>query len=325
MKAVRVSRHGGPEMLEVVDIPTPTPGPGEVLIRQSAAGLNFIDIYMRTGLYPGTPPFVLGREGGGTVEAVGSGTGADVAPGARVAYAQGARGGGYAEYAVVPERELVVIPEGIEDRTAIAAMVQGLTAHYLVNDTWKLERGQTALVHAAAGGVGNLLVQLAKAKGARVIATAGGPEKVALAKAAGADYAIDYLAGDFAEDTRRLVGEKIVDVAYDAVGKATWDRSLSLLRPRGMLVVYGNASGPTPPIDPLVLMRGGSLYVTRPTMGDYLRTREEINGRARELFASIKDGSLKVPIGATYPLADAARAHEDLEARRTTGKVLLLP
>ena len=323
MKAIRVDRLGGPEVLQLVDVPTPTPGPGEVLVRQSAAGVNFIDTYLRSGLYPNALPFVLGREGAGTVEAVGSDVG-EPRVGERVAYAQSALGA-YAEAHVVPARECVAIPEGIDDRTAAAAMLQGITAHYLAHDTYPLKSGDVALIHAAAGGVGALLVQFAKARGATVIATAGGPAKVALAKEAGADHAIDYTAGDFAEAVRAIVGEHGVDVAYDAVGKDTWERSLGTLRPRGYLVVYGNSSGPVPPIDPLALMRAGSLYVTRPTIGHYLRTRDELLGRVNDIFTGITSGTLEVRIGAAYPLADAAQAHRDLEARKTVGKLLLIP
>ena len=323
MKAIRVDRLGGPEVLQLVDVPTPAPGPGEVLVRQSAIGLNFIDTYLRSGLYPTPLPFFLGREGAGTIEALGPDV-SGLRTGQRVTYAQSALGA-YAEAHVVPARECVAVPDGIDDRTACAVILQGITAQYLVTDTYPLKPGDVALVHAAAGGVGALLVQLAKARGATVIATAGGPEKVQLAKEAGADHAIDYTAGDFADGVRAIVGEHGVDVAYDSVGKTTWERSMSLLRPRGFLVVFGNSSGPVPPIDPLKLMSGGSLYVTRPTIGHYLRTREELLGRANDLFTAIADGKLKVRIGATYPLADAAQAHRDLEARKTVGKVLLIP
>ncbi len=323
MKAIRVDRLGGPEVLQLVDVPTPAPGPGEVLVRQTAAGVNFIDTYLRTGLYPAPLPFLLGREGAGTIEALGPEV-SDLQVGQRVAYAQSPLGA-YAEAHAVPARECVLVPDGIDDRTACAAMLQGMTAHYLATDTFPLAPGDVALVHAAAGGVGRLLVQLAKARGATVIATAGGPEKVALAKSAGADHAIDYQATDFADAVRELVGEHAVDVAYDSVGKETWERSLGTLRPRGYLVLYGNSSGPVPPIEPQRLAGAGSVYVTRPTLVHYIRTREELLGRARDLFAAIADGTLEVRVGATYPLAEAAQAHRDLEARKTTGKLLLIP
>jgi NADPH:quinone reductase len=323
VKAIRVDRLGGPEVLQLSDIPVPTPGPGEVLVRQTAIGVNFIDTYLRSGLYPAQVPFVLGREGAGTVEAVGPGV-TEPQAGQRVAYAQSALGA-YAEAHVVPAKECVVIPDGIDDRTACAAMLQGITAHYLAHDTYPLKSGDVALVHAAAGGVGALLVQFAKMRGATVIATAGGPDKVQLAKEAGADHAIDYKAVDFAAAVRELVGEHAVHVAYDAVGKDTWERSLNTLRPRGYLVVYGNSSGPVPAIDPLKLMSSGSLYVTRPTMGHYVLTREELMGRVNDIFGGIMAGKLKVRIGAAYPLADAGQAHRDLEARKTVGKLLLIP
>jgi len=324
MKAIRVDRTGGPEVLELADVPAPSPGAGEALVRQTAIGINFIDVYFRTGLYKRPLPFIDGREGAGVVEAVGDGV-TEFKPGDRVAYAQSPNLGGYAELNAVPVRELVPIPDGVDDRDACALMLQGITAHYLANDTFPLRPGHVALVHAAAGGVGSTLVQLAKARGAMVIATVGTEAKAQLARGYGADHVIIYASEDFAEATRALVGEHAVDVAYDSVGKDTWERSFSLLRPRGMLVVYGNSSGPVPPVDPLKLMSGGSIYLTRPTMPNYVRTREELLGRTRELFDATRSGTLHVRIGATYPLAEAARAHRDLEARKTTGKLLLMP
>lgn len=322
MKAVRVLQHGGPEQLQLADVAVPQPGAGQVLIRQTAIGVNFIDVYKRTGLYPNEPPFTLGEEAAGVVEAVGEGV-ADVRAGDRVAYA--GEFGAYAEYNVVPAARCIPVPDGVDDRTACAVLLQGMTAHYLVTDTFALGEGDIALVHAAAGGVGQILVQLAKQRGATVIATAGSADKVALARAAGADHVVDYTQEDFAAATRAIVGEHAVDVAYDAVGRTTWERSLSVLRPRGMLVVYGNSSGPVPPVDPLALARGGSLFLTRPTLVHYVRTREELLGRAHDLFAHIADGTLHVRVGKTYALADAAQAHRDLEARATTGKLLLVP
>jgi NADPH2:quinone reductase len=324
VKAIRVDRLGGHEVLQLADVPAPTAGPGEALVRHTACGVNMIDVYFRTGLYKRPLPFINGREGVGVVEAVGDGV-TNVKPGDRVAYAQTPNVGGYAEANAVPARELVHVPEGIDDRDACAVMLQGMTAHYLVTDTFALRPGHVALVHAAAGGVGSTLVQLAKARGATVIATVGTPEKAELVRGLGADHVIDYATTDFAEATRELVGAHGVDVAYDSVGKDTWERSLSLLRQRGMLVVYGNSSGPVPPIDPQRLAGAGSAFLTRPTLIDYIRTPEELASRTSALFEAMRSGALKVRVGATYPLADAAGAHRDLEARKTTGKILLIP
>ena len=324
VKAIRVDRLGGPEVLQLADVPEPVPGPGEALVRQSACGVNFIDVYFRTGLYKRPLPFIDGREGVGVVAAVGDGV-TSVKPGDRVAYAQTPNMGGYAEANAVPARELVHVPDGIDDRDACAAMLQGMTAHYLASDTFPLRPGHVALVHAAAGGVGSTLVQLAKARGATVIATVGTPEKAELARGFGADHAIVYAQQDFAEATRALVGEHGVDVAYDSVGKDTWERSLSLLRQRGMLVVYGNSSGPVPPIEPQKLAGAGSVFLTRPTLVDYIRTPEELAARAGAVFEAMRSGALHIRVGATYPLAAAAEAHRDLEARKTTGKILLIP
>jgi NADPH2:quinone reductase len=324
VKAIRVDRLGGPEVLQLADVPVPSPGPGEALVRQSAAGVNFIDIYLRTGLYKRPLPFINGREGVGVVEAVGDGV-TTVKAGDRVAYAQTPNLGGYAEANAVPARELVHVPGGIDDRAACAVMLQGMTAHYLANDTFPLRPGHVALVHAAAGGVGSILVQLAKARGATVIATVGTPEKAELVRGFGADHVIVYATTDFADATRELVGEHGVDVAYDSVGKDTWERSLSLLRQRGMLVVFGNSSGPVPPVDPQRLAGAGSVFLTRPTLVDHIRTPDELATRAHGLFDAMSSGALHVRVGATYPLADAADAHRDLEARKTTGKILLIP
>ncbi len=323
MKAIRVDRLGGPEVLDFADVPDPSPGPGEVLVRQRAAGVNYIDVYFRTGLYKRPLPFIDGQEGAGVVEAVGAGV-TEFRPGERVAYPQSPNLGGYAELNAVPVQRLVPIPDGVDERAACATMLQGMTAHYLVNDTFPLRAGQIALIHAAAGGVGSILVQLAKAKGATVIATVGTEEKAQLVRGFGADHVIVYAQQDFAEATNAL-GEHKVDVAYDSVGKETWERSLSVLRPRGMLVVYGNSSGPVPPVEPQKLSAAGSIFFTRPTLADYIRAREELVQRAHELFGAIANGKLHVRIGATYPLADAAQAHRDLESRKTTGKLLLLP
>jgi NADPH2:quinone reductase len=300
VKAIRIDRLGGPEVLAPADVPTPSPGAGEALVRQSAAGVNFIDVYLRTGLYKRDLPFIVGTEGAGVVEAVG-------------------------EANAVPVRQLVLVPDGVDDRTACAIMLQGMTAHYLATDTFPLRAGHVALVHAAAGGVGSILVQLAKARGATVIATVGTEEKAKLARGFGADHVINYADGDFAEATRAIVGDHAVDVAYDSVGKETWERSLSLLRPRGLLALFGNSSGPVPGIEPARLASGGSLFLTRPTLGNYIATRAELLGRAHDLFEAVAGGKLHVRIGATYPLAEAAQAHRDLEARKTTGKLLLIP
>ncbi|MBV8748819.1 MAG: quinone oxidoreductase [Candidatus Eremiobacteraeota bacterium] len=324
MNAIRVDRTGGPDVLQLADVPTPAPGPGEALVRHTAAGINYIDVYLRTGLYKRDLPFIDGQEGAGVVEAVGAGV-TEVKPGDRVAYASSPGLGGYADANAVPAEKLVAIPDGIDDQTACALMLQGTTAQYLVSDTFPLHAGHVALVHAAAGGVGSILVQLAKARGATVIATVGTDDKAKLAREAGADHVIVYAEEDFAEATRTLIGDHAVDVVYDSVGKDTWERSLSLLRKRGMLVVYGNASGPTPPIEPQRLAAAGSVYLTRPTLVDYLRTRDELLSRTGELFAAVRAGKLHARIGATYPLAEAAQAHTDLEARKTVGKLLLLP
>lgn len=322
MKAINVQHTGGPEVLQLVDLPVPTPGPNEIRVKQSVAGVNYIDVYIRNGTYKRETPFVLGREGAGTVEAVGSGV-TELRVGDRVAYMDAPQPGGYAEYVVVPVGEAVPIPAGVDDEVACAAMLQGVTAHYLAHSTYRIAPGETVLVHAAAGGVGSLLTQLAKIAGATVIATAGGAAKVALALAAGADTAIDYTTTDFAPEVKRLTENKGVAVAYDSVGRDTWERSLAVVARRGYFVIFGASSGPVPPIDPLRLMAAGSIFLTRPTLGDYKATRAELLGRTSELFALVAAGKLDVRIGATYPLADAATAHRDLEARKTTGKVLL--
>ncbi|HEX3463673.1 MAG TPA: quinone oxidoreductase [Candidatus Elarobacter sp.] len=324
MKAIRVARLGGPEVLEYADVPAPEPKPGEALVRQTACGINYIDVYFRTGMYKRELPFIDGREGAGVVEAVGEGV-TELKPGERVAYAMTPNMGGYAELNAVPARELVPVPDGVNDRDACAVMLQGMTAHYLVHDTFPLRPGHVALVHAAAGGVGSTLVQLAKLAGATVIATVGTEEKARLARGYGADHVIVYANEDFAEATRKIAGDKAVDVVYDSVGKDTWERSLSLLRPRGMLVLYGASSGAVPPIDPQRLAAQGSVFLTRPTLVDYIRTREELLQRTSDLYETIRSGKLHVAIGQTYPLAEAAQAHRDLEARKTTGKLLLIP
>ncbi len=310
-------------MLRLVDVAMPEPGPGEVRVKQTVAGLNFIDVYLRTGTYKREPPFILGREGAGVVDAVGPDV-TEVRTGDRVAYFDTPHLGGYAEYAIVPAGEAVPVPDAVDDRTACAVMLQGVTAQYLCTSTYPVGRGDTILIHAAAGGVGLLLTQLAKRAGATVIATAGGADKVALVSAAGADHVIDYGTTDFAPDVKRLTQNRGVEVVYDSVGAETFERSLAVLAKRGYLVLFGASSGPVPPFDPLRLAAAGSVFLTRPTLGDFKRTRTELLGRTDDLFAAIAAGQLHVRIGATYPLAHAAQAHRDLEARKTTGKVLLL-
>ncbi|MFN2460327.1 MAG: quinone oxidoreductase [Candidatus Velthaea sp.] len=322
MKAIRIDGTGGPDVMTLADVPVPKPQPGEVLVRQTVAGINFIDIYIRTGLYKRETPFTAGQEGAGTIEAVGEGV-TDLRAGERVGYCATPHLGGYAEYNTVPAREAVPLPDGVDDAVGCASMLQGLTAHYLTHATYPVTAGDTVLVHAAAGGVGRLVVQMAKARGATVIATAGGAEKGDLARSAGADYVIDYTTADFAPEVKRITGNAGVAAVYDSVGADTFERSMSVLRPRGYLVLYGGSSGPVPPVDPQRLAAAGSVFLTRPTLVDYKRTREELLCRARDIFAAIESKRLDVRIGRTYPLADAAQAHRDLEARKTTGKVLL--
>jgi NADPH2:quinone reductase len=321
MKAIRIHEFGGTEGLRFDQVPAPEPGPGEARVRLAAAGVNFIDVYHRKGLYPGKLPLTLGQEGAGTVDAVGAGVDT-VAPGDRVAYAsvQGA----YAEYALVPAARLVPVPAAVTLDQAAAVILQGLTAHYLAFSTFALKPGDTALVHAAAGGVGQLLVQIAKKRGARVIGTASAA-KLGLARAAGADEVIGYNEDDFEAAVRTLTGGKGVDVVYDSVGKTTFDQSLNCLRPRGYLVLYGQSSGPVPPLDPQVLNAKGSLFLTRPTLGHYVATRDELLSRMGDLFGWMQAGELRVAIDATFALADAAQAHAYVEARKTRGKVLLIP
>ncbi|MGV9300180.1 MULTISPECIES: quinone oxidoreductase family protein [Amycolatopsis] len=320
--AVQVTRTGGPEVLELAEIEPGPPGAGELLVDLAAAGVNYIDTYQRQGIYPIDLPFVLGSEGAGTVVETGEGV-TEFAPGDRVTW-QGVLGS-YAQRAVVPASATVKVPEGVSDETAAATMLQGLTAHYLVRSTYEVQAGDDILVHAAAGGVGLLLVQLAKARGARVLATVSTDEKAELARGAGADHVIRYDREDFAAATRELTNGEGVAAVYDGVGKSTIDGSLASLKIRGTLALFGAASGPVPPLDPQRLNSGGSLFLTRPTLGHYLRTREELDWRAGELFAAVQDGSLNVRIGGRYPLADARKAHEDLQGRRTTGKLLLIP
>jgi NADPH2:quinone reductase len=303
-------------------VPDPEPGPGEALVQLEACGVNFIDVYQRSGLYPIPLPFILGQEGAGVVVALGPDSG-ELAIGDRVAFTSIL--GAYAEQIVVPVDRLVAIPDALETPTAAAIMLQGLTAHYLAFDTYRLEPGSVCLVHAGAGGVGLLLIQLAKARGATVFTTVGTAAKAELAAAAGADHVIIYTESDFADEVRAQAGKHSLDVVYDSVGVDTFDRSLELLRPRGLLALFGQSSGPVPPLDLGRLARGGSLYVTRPTLGSYIASRDELERRSRDLFEWVIAGEMSVRIGATYPLAEAAAAHDALEGRATTGKVLLLP
>jgi NADPH:quinone reductase len=322
MKAIRPSQHGGPELLALEEFPTPAPGKGEVLAKVEAAGVNYIDIYHRTGLYKQPLPIPLGVEGAGVVEQVGAGV-RDLRPGDRIAWT--GTPGSYATHVLVAAERAVPIPEGVETRVAAAVMLQGLTAHYLSRSTFPLKSGQTALVHAGAGGVGLLLVQLGKRAGARIFATVSTAAKAALAKEAGAHEVILYTEQDFEAETRRLTEGRGVDVVYDSVGKTTFEKSMSSLAPRGYLVLFGQSSGPIAPFDPLVLAGKGSLFLTRPTLVHYTRTREELLSRSSELFDLVQRGALKVRIDRTYPLALAGDAHRALESRATTGKVLLLP
>jgi NADPH2:quinone reductase len=322
MKAIVVTETGGPEKLEYVDHLDPTPGESDVVVEVEYAGVNFIDTYHRTGLYDMAMPFVPGVEGSGTVVAVGSGV-TDLSTGDRVAWVSGI--GSYAERVAIPAERAIPVPEKISTETAAALLLQGLTAHYLATDTYPLDSESICLIHAGAGGVGHLLTQIARIKGARVITTVGSPDKAELSKAAGAWEVILYRDVDFATEVERLVGPKRIDVVYDGVGAATFMKGLDVLRPRGLMVTFGNASGPVPEISPLLLTRKGSLFLTRPTMADYLRSREELLRRASDLFGWVESGDLEVRVGDEFDLRDARDAHTALESRRTTGKVLLHP
>jgi NADPH:quinone reductase len=322
MKAIQVSQTGGPEVMTLVELPVPEPKPNEAIVQIEAAGVNFIDVYFREGRYPAPLPFINGQEGAGIVVA----TGADVTGlkiGDRVAYA-GALGS-YAEYAAVPADRLVRIPDELDFTQAAAAMLQGMTAHYLCHSSYPVKSGETVLVHAAAGGVGLLLVQMCKLIGAHVIGTAGSAEKAKLAREAGADEVIIYSEQDFETETKRLTEDKGVNVVYDGVGKDTFAKGLNVLRPRGYMVIFGGASGAVPPFDLLELTKHGSLYVTRPSLKHYIGSREELEQRSSDVLRMIHEGDLKLRIHKTYPLAEAATAHRDLEGRKTTGKLLLIP
>ncbi len=322
MKAIRVHAAGGPEALRYEDIPQPTPEAGQVLVKIEAAGVNFIDVYQRTGHYKVAVPFTPGQEAAGVVVAVGSGV-TEPRVGDRVAYTGVV--GAYAEFAVVPADRVVALPDGVGTKQGAAAMLQGMTAHYLVTATYPMKAGDTCLVHAAAGGVGLLLCQLAKLRRARVIGTVSTREKAALAREAGADEVILYTEQDFEAEVKRVTSGTGVQVVYDSVGKTTFDRGLNCLALRGMMVLYGQSSGPVGPLDPQVLNSKGSLFLTRPTLAHHITTRSELLARSNEVLGWINTGKLKLRIGAEFALRDAGEAHRQLEARRTTGKVLLVP
>lgn len=322
MQAIRVHSHGGPEVLQIEDVPVPEPGPGQVRVKLAAVGVNFIDIYYRLGQYKAALPMGLGAEGAGVVDAIGEGV-QGIRVGDRVASRDFT--GAYAQYAISPAEQVVAVPEGIDLQTAAAVMLQGMTAHYLTHSCYPLKAGDTALVHAAAGGVGRLLVQIAKMRGARVIATVGTDAKAELARHDGADDVIIYTQQDFEAETRRLTGNRGVQVVYDSVGKSTFDKSLNCLSRRGYLVLFGQSSGPVTAFDPQILNAKGSLFLTRPTLAHYVAEREELLQRANDLFGWIRDGRLHVYVGHSYPLEQAGEAQRALSARETTGKVLLIP
>jgi NADPH:quinone reductase len=322
MKAIQIKQPGGAEAMELAELPIPQPKANEAVVELSASGVNFIDVYNREGRYKVPLPFVLGQEGAGIVTAVGADV-KSVKTGDRVAWTSVL--GSYAEYAAIPAERLVPIPEGVSDQQAAATMLQGLTAHYLSHDTFPLKRGETALVHAAAGGVGLLLTQMAHNVGARVIATVSTEEKAKLAREAGADEVILYTQADFEAETKRLTGGKGVDVIYDSVGKTTFEKGLNVLRPRGMMALFGGSSGAVAPFDPMILTQKGSLFLTRPMLGNYIATRDELVTRAAAVFGMIAAGKLKLRIEHTYPLGEAQQAHRELEGRKTTGKLLLIP
>ncbi|MCC6188029.1 MAG: quinone oxidoreductase [Anaerolineales bacterium] len=322
MHAIRIHQFGGPEVLGLDDLPVPEPGPGEARVRIEASGLNFIDIYQRTGAYRGALPLTLGQEAAGVVDSAGPDV-AEVKAGDRVVYASVL--GAYAQYALVPAWRLAPLPPGVSSQQAAAVMLQGLTAHYLTRSAYPLRAGETALVHAAAGGVGQLLVQVCKHLGARVIGTVSNDAKAQVARERGADEVILYTQVDFESEVKRLTGGQGVDVVYDSVGKDTFDKSLNCLRPRGYLVLYGQSSGAVAPLDPQVLNAKGSLFLTRPTLGHYTATRDELRARANDLFEWMRAGRLKVTIDKTLPLAQAAEAHRYLQSRQAMGKVLLIP
>lgn len=322
MKAIRIHQPGGSDVMKLEDIPTPSAGAGQLLVKLDAAGLNFIDTYQRSGLYKMELPFTPGNEGAGVVEAVGDGV-TGFAKGDRVAYTGIL--GAYAEYTVLPAARALKMPDGMETKQGAAIMLQGMTAHYLCHDTYPLKAGDSCLVHAGAGGVGLLLIQMCKMIGATVYTTVSTEEKAKLAKEAGADHTILYTKEDFEEAVKAKMGDRKLDVVYDSVAKTTFDKGLNLLRPRGLMVLYGASSGPIPPLDAQILNAKGSLYLTRPSLVHYIGTREDLERRAKDLFGWVASGKLKVRIGAEFPLAKAKDAHDALEGRKTTGKVLILP
>jgi len=322
MKAVRIHQFGGPEVLKLEELPTPQPGPGQALVKIEATGVNFIDVYHRTGLYPAPLPRLMGVEGAGVVDAVGPEV-TEVRVGDRVAYT--GIPGSYADYAIVPSERLVTLPSSVDARNAAAAMLQGMTAHYLVRSTYPLKKGDICLIHAAAGGVGLLLCQMAKQAGARVFGTVSTEEKARLAREAGADVVIRYTEQDFEAEIKRLTDGRGLQVVYDSVGKDTFDKSLNCLAPRGTMVLYGQSSGPVPPFNVGQLSEKGSLFLTRPTLWHHTSIRQELTQRAGDVLKAVSAGKLRLRIGATFPLAEAAEAHRQLEGRKTTGKVLLTP
>jgi NADPH:quinone reductase len=322
MNAIQIQTTGGPEVLQVVDLPIPVPGPGQVLIRVEAVGVNFIEIYFRKGQYKATMPLIPGSEAAGTIEELGSGV-TGFKPGDLVA-SVGVLGS-YAEYALVPAAQIVKVPDGLSPEQAAAAMLQGMTAHYLAHSTYALKAGDTALVHAGAGGVGLLLTQMAAKIGARVITTVSTAEKAELSREAGAAEVILYTEQDFATEVKRLTGGKGVDVVYDSVGKTTFEGSLNCLRPRGLMALFGGSSGAVPAFDLIQLSSKGSLFITRPTLWHYIATRQELESRAGEVLAAVASGELKLRMEHVHPLSDAGRAQADMEERKTTGKILLEP
>ena len=322
MKLIQVTKIGGPEELKLVDAPIPSPAAGQALVRIAATGVNFIDVYFRIGLYKADLPLTPGSEAAGVVESVGEGVNT-VKPGDRVAYAMVR--GSYTQYALVPAAQLIKLPDGVDFTTAAAAMLQGMTAHYLTHSTFPLKKGDVALVHAAAGGVGGLAVQMAKMRGATVIGTAGSDEKAAIAKKARVDEVIVYTREDFVTEVKRITNGRGVDVIYDSVGATTFLKGLDAIRPRGMMVLFGQSSGAVAPFDAGLLNGKGSLFLTRPSLAHYAATREELEWRAGDVLNWIADGQLKLRIDHTYPLAQAADAHRDLEGRKTSGKLILLP
>jgi NADPH:quinone reductase len=323
MRAIQITETGGPEVLRLAELPDPSPGPGELLVELAAAGVNYIDTYHRSGAYPMPLPFIPGSEGAGTVTAVGPDV-SDVDVGDQVAWAGSP--GSYAELAVVPADQAVPVPQDVDIEIAAGCLLQGMTAHYLVVSVHAVQPGETVLIHAAAGGMGLLLTQLATARGGRVIATVSTPDKERLAREAGAAEVIRYTeVDDLADEVRRLTGGDGVAAVYDGVGATTFDASLASLRRRGILALFGAASGPVPPVDAQRLNSAGSVFLTRPKLADYVATRDELTWRAGEVFDAILGGSLRIRVGGRYPLTDAGRAHQDLQGRRTTGKLLLLP